>query len=203
MRLSKISTAVAMGTLALVSLQAYAVDTGTASVNAIAGLAPVVIVSCTDVNFGVWRIPNRTSGGATTVTLTVPSNTAAAATTATATGNTTRVALASGFVAPTAATCSVSGLMTQLATVQTAIANNNNLGFTSSNHEALDTPITLAALSANLTLAGTGVYVDTNGLGAFRVTGVLTIPNVINGNHYGGYKTNGVNAATVSVMDQI
>lgn len=203
MKISKISTAVAMGTLALVSMQAQASDAGSANVNAIAGLAPVVIVSCTDVNFGVWRIPNRTSGGATTVTLTVPSNTAAAATTATASGNTTRVSLASGYVAPTAATCSVSGIMNQLTTVQTSIASNTGLGFTSSNHESLDTPITLAALSANLTLAGTGVYIDGNGDGTFRVTGVLTIPTAINANHYGGYKTNGINAARVTVTDAI
>lgn len=203
MRLSKISTAVVLGTLAVISMQAQAVDTGTATVNATAGLAPVVIVSCTDVNFGVWRIPNRASGGVTTVTLTAATNTAGAATAAVAGGNITRVALASGFLAPSAATCSVSGLMNQLTSVTTAISANNNLGFTSSSHEGLDIPITLASLSANLSLAGTGVYIDANGLGAFRVNGVLTIPSVINGNHYGGYKTNGVNAATVTVMDQI
>ncbi len=203
MKFNKISAAVAMGTLAVISMQAQGADAGSASVNAIAGLAPVVIVSCTDVNFGVWRIPNRTSGGATTVSLTVNGNTAAAATTATAAGNTTRVSLASGFVAPTAATCSVSGIMNQLATVQTSIASNTGLGFTSSNHEGLDTPISLASLSANLALGGTGVYIDTNGEGTFRVTGVLTIPTVINANHYGGYKTTGINAARVTVTDQI
>jgi hypothetical protein len=202
MRLSKISAAVALGTLALVSMQAQAVDSGSASVNATAGLAPVVIVSCTDVNFGVWRIPNRTSGGVTTITLT-GGNTAGSTTTATAAGNTTRVSLASGYVAPTAATCSVSGIMNQLTTVQTSIANNNYLGFTYSTHEGLDAPTTLAPMTADLSLAGAGVYIDTNGLGSFRVNGVLTIPQSINGNHYGGYKTNGINAARVTVMDQI
>ena len=203
MQLSKISAALAIGTLVIFSVQAKAADSGTASVNATAGLAPVVIVSCTDVNFGVWRIPNRTTGGATTVTLTVSGNTAGATTTATAGGNTTRVALASGYVAPTAATCAVSGIMTQLSTVQTAISSNTGLGFTTSTQEGLDAPVTLAALSANLALGGTGVYIDTNGEGAFRVTGVLTIPTVINANHYGGYKTTGVNAARVTVTDAI
>ena len=204
MRLSKISTAVVLGTLAVISMQAQAVDTGTATVNATAGLAPVVVVSCTDVNFGVWRIPNRSSGGQTTViTLTTATNTSGAVTTATATGDTTSVALATGYVAPTAATCSVSGIMNKSATVRTAISANTSLTFAPSTHESLADPTALAALSAELTLAGTGVAIDGNGSGAFRVTGVLTIPAAIIGGNYGGYKTNGVNAATVTVTDQI
>jgi hypothetical protein len=203
MKFSKISAAVAMGTLAAISMQAQGADTGTASVNAIAGLAPVITISCTDVNFGVWRIPSRSSGGATTITLTTATNTAAAATTAAATGNTTSVALASGFVAPTAATCSVSGIMNKSATVQTSIASNTGLTFATSNHESLAHPTALADLRANLSLEGTGVVIDASGVGAFRVGGVLTIPNVIDASHYGGYKTNGVNAALVTVTDQI
>ena len=204
MRLSKISTAVVLGTLAVISMQAQAVDTGTATVNATAGLAPVVVVSCTDVNFGVWRIPNRSSGGQTTViTLTTAANTAGAVTTATATGDTTSVALATGYLAPVAATCSVSGIMNKAATVQTAISANTSLTFAPSTHESLADPTALAALSAELTLAGTGVAIDGNGSGAFRVTGVLTIPAAITGNNYGGYKTSVGNAATVTVTDQI
>ena len=113
------------------------------------------------------------------------------------------MALATGYLAPVAATCSVSGIMNKSATVQTAISANTGLTFATSNHESLAHPTTLAALSADLSLEGTGVSIDANGLGAFRVGGVLTIPQAITGNNYGGYKTNGVNAATVTVTDQI
>jgi hypothetical protein len=206
MRLNHISAAVALGAWAVFSLPAQAADSATASVNAMAGLAPVLTLSCTDVNFGVWRVPVRSGGGVTTVTLTVDANNGAGTTTATAAGNTSSVSLSSEYLAPKAATCSVSGASVHTATIQTAIASNTGLTFGASTHESLATPGALAALSATLTLAGTGVVVDANGAGSFRITGTLSIPAAISASNYGGYKTQtgtGANAATVTLTDAI
>jgi hypothetical protein len=178
--------------------------TVTASVNARAGLAPLFAVACDPVNFGVWRVPIRSGGATTLITLTVSANTAAGATTGTATGNTTNVSLNTDYDLPEAGICRVVGATTVSKTITTAITNNTNLGFIASNHESLATPSALAALSADLALAGTGVVIDTAGAGAFRVTGVLTIPATIVVGNYGGYQTGtGTTAggATVSVTD--
>lgn len=207
MRFNKIATAIVMGSLAVLSTQAQAADTVTASVNAKAGLSPVLSLTCDDVNFGVWRVPVRNSGGTTTVTLTVSANTAAGSTTATSGGNNTNVALASGYQVPAAATCSVAGSNNPAQTIQTAISNNTALSFGASNHNNLNNPAQVASLAADLTLGGTGVAISGTGDGTFRVTGVLTIPQAITVNNYGGYKTQtgGVggagNAATVTVTD--
>ncbi|WP_353209293.1 hypothetical protein [Sphingorhabdus sp.] len=185
----------------LSAMPAQAQQVVTASVNARAGLAPLTSVVCDDVNFGVWRVPVRATGGTSIVTLTVSANTAAGVTTAAVTGNTSNVAVAGGYIAPTAATCVVSGATNISTTLPTAISNNIGLSFGSSTHESLRAPPTLATLSANLSLAGTGVVVDSLGAGAFRVVGVLTIPQAINAVNYGGYRTS--NAATVSVTDAL
>lgn len=192
---------------AFVALPAQAQNTTstiTASVNARAGLSPVLSVTCDAVNFGVWRVPIRTNGGITTITLTVSANTAAGVSTGTPSGNTTNVSLDSRYLPPSAATCTVLGSRPINSTLPTAITGNTNLSFIASNHESLPTPTTLAPLTADLALAGTGVAVDALGGGAFRVTGVLTIPEVIAAANYGGYQTGTgttVGGATVSFTD--
>ena len=182
-----------------------AADTISASVNALAGLSPVLSLTCDDVNFGVWRVPVRSTGGATTVTLTVDNNNASGSTTATLGTNTTGVAQASGYLAPDAAVCTVSGSNNPSSTIQTAITNNTALQFGASQHNNLSNPNSVAALSADLALGGGGVAVDTNGSGTFRVVGVLTIPETIDAVNYGGYASanasGGADSATVTVTD--
>jgi hypothetical protein len=186
---------------ALTALPAQAQQVVTASVNARAGLAPLTAISCDDVNFGVWRMPSRTTGGSTVITLTVSANNASGTTTATVTGNNTNVAVASGYNASLAATCAVTGATTVSATLPTTITNNVGLAFISSNHENLATPSVLSAMVATLTLGGTGVVIDSAGSGSFRVVGVLTVPQAVTTTNYGGYKTS--TSATVSMTDQV
>ena len=134
----------------------------------------------------------------------VSANTAAGVSTGTASGNTTNVALDSGYLPPSAATCTVLGARPVSSTLPTAISGNTGLSFIASNHETLPTPSSLAALTANLALAGSGVAVDALGGGAFRVVGVLTIPEPIVAANYGGYQTGTgttVGGATVSFID--
>jgi hypothetical protein len=180
-------------------------DSREAFVNARAGIVPVLNLVCTPVNFGVWRMPIRSTGGTTTVTLTVAGgDPSAAATTATATGNVTSVALASGYQVPDAARCTVSGSTNPDQTIQTSIRDNTGLAFGVSNHDNLNAPTNPAALSADLSLAATGVAIDGNGTGVFRVAGVLTLPQTIVAANYGGYSTTTAeNSAIVTVTDAI
>ncbi len=194
-----VAALLAASTLAAMPAQAQQVVT--ASVNARAGLAALTAVTCDDVNFGVWRVPARTSGGSTIITLTVSANNATGTTTTSISGNTTNVGAASGYIASTAATCTVTGATTVSATLPTAITNNVGLAFVGSNHETLNFPTSVAAMNATLTLGGTGVVVDSTGSGTFRVVGVLTIPQAIVAANYGGYKT--ATPATVSVTDAV
>lgn len=196
---------------AMIAVPAQAQDTVTANVNAVAGISPVLSLTCNDVNFGVWRVPVRSSGGTTTVTLTVSANNSSGSTTATSGGNTTGVALASGYNVPNAATCTVNGSNNASQTIRSAISSNTGLIFGSSNHNNLNNPSQVAALSADLTLGGTGVVIGSTGSGTFRVTGVLTIPQAITADNYGGYSTRSANmpdesvgnAATVTVTDAL
>jgi len=194
-----VAALLAASTLAAMPAQAQQVVT--ASVNARAGLAALTAVTCDDVNFGVWRVPTRTTGGSTLITLTVSANNASGTTSAAVTGNSTNVGTASGYIAATAATCTVTGATNVSATLPTAITNNVGLAFTSSTHETLTAPTTLSALTATLTLGGTGVVIDSTGSGSFRVVGVLTIPQAIVSANYGGYRTS--TSATVSVTDSV
>jgi hypothetical protein len=184
---------------------ASAQDSREAFVNARAGIVPVLNLVCTPVNFGVWRMPIRSTGGTTTVTLTVASgDQSLALTTATATGNVTSVALASGYQAPDAARCTVSGSTNPEQTIQTSIRDNIGLAFGASTHDNLTNPGTPATLSADLSLASTGVAINSNGTGVFRVAGVLTLPQTIAAVNYGGYSTTTAeNAAIVTVTDAL
>jgi hypothetical protein len=194
---------------AVAANQAVANDTVSATVNAKAGLSPVLSLTCSDVNFGVWRVPVRSAGGTTTISLDVSANTSAGATTPTVGGNTTNVAAASGYEVPEASICTVNGSNNVSSTIQTTIANNTGLSFGPSTHNNLKNPNTAAALTADLALKGAGVAIGATGSGTFRVIGVLTIPETIAEVNYGGYSTRSGgndgegNAATVTVTDAL
>lgn len=190
----------------LTALPAQAQTAGTpntvvTSVNARAGLAPLTAVSCTPVNFGVWRVPVRPGtgpgSGTTTITLTAPGGVSNAAVGGTDTRN---VSNATKYLPPSAGVCTVIGAMNINKSDDVRIAANTGMQFTSSNHESLATPGTLAALSADLTTE-TSVAIDAFGAGSFLVTGVLTIPAKIEVANYGGYETG--NPAEIFVDDII
>jgi hypothetical protein len=180
---------VAATTLTATPAQAQSANSVSSSVDALAGLSPTLSLGCDGVNFGVWRIPTRTTGGVTTITLTVSANTRAGVTTATAGGNTTGVGLAAGYTGPTAGGCTLAGSNNVSKDVQSALAGASNMPFTGSTHNGLPLPTAPANLRATLSLAGTGISVNGLGIGEFRVVGVLTIPELIVAGNYGGYRT--------------
>lgn len=186
---------------ATVPAQAQTTNTVTTSVNASAGLAPVTTLTCDGVNFGVWRVPVRNSGGVTKITLTLSgANIAASSTIATPSVNTANVSLAPGYQPPAAGTCILVGSLTKSGGLGTSLTGTSMPINVSSNHESLPLPSIMADMTANLTLGGPGMFTDANGDGSFRITGVLTIPEIIVAENFGGYKT-GDNAIAVSVSE--
>jgi hypothetical protein len=166
-------------------------------VDAIVGLAPVLSLSCTDVNLGVWRPKPGARGGFTTITLTVEGSTTKYAIT-----DNTDLALAAGYSAkPVAGICT--------------IANSNNPGITSakliltSPDAEFETAYVLNRKKAVKGLKGpnglkAALVVDNNGLATvnavgaatWRIRGKLTIPDGVVLDNYGGYMNITTTSAT-------
>ncbi|KAB7689737.1 DUF4402 domain-containing protein [Plesiomonas shigelloides] len=157
------------------------------TVDAYAGIAPTLELTCSDVNFGVWRMGTGSRGGDTLITL--PSDGSAAV----RSGGTAALSNANSHQAPVRSTCQLKGSGAPNATVATVtLKDNTNMTFagTSSNNFAvtLPAPVSAAALTANLT-ASTLAPVISGGSTQVYIGGELTIPDNIVEANYGSYKT--------------
>ncbi|MGL6001534.1 MAG: hypothetical protein ACRCZ4_05460 [Plesiomonas sp.] len=161
--------------------------TDDATVNAYAGIAPVLTLTCTDVNFGVWKVAAGSRSAATTITL-------AADASNTATSSDSGVALSLKKYSPASAgACDLNGSLAPDGTLADVVLSNNTnvefIGQASTKFAAgILKPAADAALRATIT-ASTLTPVITNGTGRFYLGGVLTIPNNLNNSNYGGYIT--------------
>lgn len=171
---------------ALLSGQASA-QSSSDTVDAYAGIAPTLELTCSDVNFGVWRLGTGARGGATIVTL--PSNGNAA----THSGGTAALSTSNSHQAPVRSTCQLKGSGAPDTTAATVtLTDNLNMAFvgTGSNNFAvtLPAPKAAAALTANLT-ASTLAPVISGGSTQVYIGGELTIPDNVVADNYGSYKT--------------
>lgn len=170
--------------------------TASADMDVTAGLAPVMVMTCTPLKFGVWRVPVRNTGNATVVELSLTSDTP------TVNGNTTGVALSTtaGWGAARGQ-CTMSGSAAADAT-QTAISATNMAQplFPDNNsaYPGLAAPLTDVSLTYDLIPATTSTI--TNGGTTFYVGGQLNIPETIISANYGAYKTS--LAPVITVDDQ-
>lgn len=178
-------------------ISARANDTATTTITAEVGLSPVLTVTCTSVQFGNWRIPNRTTGGGTTtITLTRSGD----STVATPSGNTANVALSSKFSAPAAGECTVSGTTVFSGPIPITISNNENMAFDGVSANSTRVPTVDAALDIDLKLASSNVMIGQPGTSAtFYVLGSVTIPESFSYDNVGGYRT--TTGATITVTD--
>jgi hypothetical protein len=180
------------------ALPAHAQLTVNTAVNARVGLARLTYIECEGVDFGLWRVPTRNTGGATFINLTVSANDVTGVTTASPSGNAISVSQDSGHP-PRAGICRVFNVETVSSTLRTSIWQNVAMhmgGLPLYGHPA---PTIQALVVADLALGGAGVAIDAMGDGSFRVVGTLTIPETIVAANYGGYQTTG--EAMVSVTD--
>jgi hypothetical protein len=198
--LTKIAAATTVLAASLISTAAMA-EAVTNSVDAYAGLAPALEMSCTPVSFGVWRVPVRAGGAVTTVTLDAAVNSVTPA------GNLGRVAQSTANAAwiHNRGVCTMSGSTAADATnATTSIASATAMPFSAAaaaatGYTGLNAAATAAALVATLTVGASSAI--TGGATTFYVGGVLSIPATIVVDNYGGYKT--TTAATVTADDGI
>ncbi len=160
--------------------------TASADIEAIAGIQPLVSLECTPINFGVWRVPVRASGGITSVL--VPP---VLGSTATLSGNVASVAAsAKAGHAATPGVCTFTG---SSAPDGTTLALTTQLGMAdmagdASAYVGVAAPSGLIFnMTAQLTTP-TGI-VTTGGSSTFYVGGTLEIPSVVAATNYGGYKS--------------
>ena len=184
----------------------YATDTVSVAVRALAGVQPVLTLTCSDVDFSVWRVPVRSGGEPTRITLGVEENRANAWTDWRISGDAAWVSWASGHAVTRAGTCILGGSNHPGQQVQVSISNHENLNLAGATRSLLNKPSADAALRADLALVENFVQIDSHGEGSFRIVGELTIPADIIYANYGGYSAlvhASGNLATVTVTDTV
>ena len=200
MKMKKLIAGVAVAALPFgIFVGQAAAETATDSVDVYAGLAPVLELTCTDVNFGVWRVPAGERGGANTITLA-----ANGATTVGGTGTATSIALSGTYnsTAPFAGSCTVSGSNATDATEGAAslsVTSGTLAGTTVNSYSSQDVA---PAHDANLTYTlevSDATPAISSGAASFDITGVMTIPEALVVDNYGEYK--GLVSHTVSFND--
>ena len=177
-----------------------AAETASDTVDVYAGLAPVLELACSDVNFGVWRVPTGARGAVNTIALLAGSQTEVGGTGSGA------IALSANYLAPQAGYCSVSGSTvadnaTGVASIGLATGTMISSGAAAGGNifaAALAGPDAVAAMSYTLAISVLEPVI-TSGQASFNVTGVLTIPAELVSDNYGAYK--GSVSHTVSFAD--
>lgn len=172
-------------------------ETASTTVNVYAGLASVMELSCTDVNFGVWRVPTGTRiNGATVVTLNNDDSTGI-------TGSTANIALSADNLAPKAGVCDVTGSSkatgTGTASLSAATGSFLTNGGTGFNAETLSAPGTaVSSFTYALALSSATPLISVTGTASFTIQGTMSIPDSLVAGNYGGYKSPDI---TVSFTD--
>ena len=184
-------------------------ETATDDIDVYSGLAPVMTLTCTDLNFGVYQIArgDRGTGGVTTVTLSWNHdgfNDVYATSIGFTNPGQDMIALSDklSYDGPSPGLCTVSG--SQASNTSIAISRSPTTAFnfagTAGNPFAatLDTPdAALTNMLGVMTVPAT-VALDANGSGSFVITGAVQIPNNLSAGNYGSYKGP---AVTISVSD--
>jgi len=173
-----------------------AAETATDTVDVYAGLAPVMELSCTDVNFGVWRVPTDSRSGNTTITL-VKEGTASVTS-----GSSTNIALSGNWLAPQAGSCTVSGSgaangitgQVGISSATGSFVGNSGSGFEAEAIAEAGTPVA----SFTYALTNTTPVAMAAGATSFTLHGTMEIPDGLIAANYGGYQSPSI---TVDYVD--
>ncbi|MGL5221548.1 MAG: hypothetical protein ACRC8I_01345, partial [Plesiomonas shigelloides] len=166
------------------------------NVDAFAGIEPALELTCSDINFGVWRLKSGSRGNVTKITLPADGATATADVGA-------ALSTSNGYQAPARSSCQLKGSTAPDATASTVtLANATNVSFTGTNSNnfanTLKAPVAAATLTANF-VPSTLAPVISGGGTQFYIGGDLTIPDNLIDNNYGSYKT--VTPITITLED--
>jgi hypothetical protein len=178
----------------------------TAQINAVAGVAPILSLVCSDVDFGVWRIPVRNGPRQTKVTL-VHSNNGGSTTIATLSEHVVGVAQASTFGPAEVGTCTVRGSQHPGQRIGVSILGTGELALAPANKSRLPPAAQKAqGISVSLRLSEPNALIGQDGQGVFTVVGDFNIPAQIRSANHGGYSTQAfdpANTLIVIVRDEV
>lgn len=188
--------------LAAVSVSNAAAEEATADISVYAGLEPVMQLSCTDMNFGVYQIArgNRSIGSNPTrviLTAGISGSTGLLETFVSfINSGTDQIALSdkAQFDGPQPAICQVTGSRAKNTTIAITRdpVNLTPMGFSgvAANPFAttLLSPITAAAGIVGFFIVPASVTTNAEGNGEFTITGEVQIPNNLAVGNYGSYK---------------
>lgn len=169
------------------------------SVNAVAGLHPMIELNCTPVNLGVWRVPKRNAGGTTRIMLDIDRAHLGAQI-----SQNTAVARASGHPdwEPAFGVCTVtqSRALDQSSAVVT-IQNNRLLKVVPDANAFTAVPAGRANSALRIDVYAPTLTRISNGTSTFLIGGGITIPEKIIDADYGAYRT--ATRPLVSVDDRM
>ena len=195
MMLSSLKKVAVVVGFSAVSANAMA-ETATDTIEVYAGLAPALELTCSDVHFGVWHVPTGNRGGATNITLTREND-------ALAGDNAGRMALSenTAFNGPQAGSCNVTGSSATTGNGQAILVGESPQQTVSGTLAAIAnvSDYKFGTISIPSGGAGTMAYtlgvsnrhppISETGTASFSIVGVLTIPNNITSDWFGGYKS--------------
>lgn len=181
-------------------------ETATDTIEVYAGLEAVLKLECSDINFGVWRVPTGNRSNSTTVYLAENGDTEAKVSNNEGAAADTAVSLSTIYDTPSASTCTVTGSQVggEGITGTAAYVDDSGSGqlvpgtFTGAANypAAASTDDGLFGFSYVLSFSQTAVPIAADGTATFTISGRMNIPNSVATNNYGAYKSQ----STVSIQ---
>lgn len=181
-------------------------ETATDTIEVYAGLEAVLKLECSDINFGVWRVPTGNRSNPTTVYLAENGDTEAKVSNNVGAAADTAVSLSTIYDTPSASTCTVTGSQVggEGITGTAAYVDDSGSGqlvpgtFTGAANylAAASTDTGLFGFSYVLSFSQTAVPIAADGTATFTISGRMNIPNSVATNNYGAYKS----LSTVSIQ---
>ena len=177
-------------------------ETATDDVEVYAGLAPILALECTNVNFGAWRVPPGER--ATFTTIKMPTNKSIDNITPTLGDTDTAdndVSLSTKYAAPSYGDCTVTGSLAYrdgLVTrgTVTASVTSGSLVPTSNNPFAVGLNAPTGSPLSNFTyvleFATLKPIISSTGRANFWIGGTLTIPKELISDNYGAYQSGSI-----------
>ena len=196
--LSSLKKAVVVVGFSAVSASAIA-ETATDTVEVYAGLESVLKLECSDINFGVWRVPTGIRSNSTTVYLAENGDTEAKVSNNEGAAADTAVSLSMIYDTPSASTCTVTGSQVggEAITGTASFLGDSGSGqlvpgtYTGATNypAAAITDAGLFGFTYVLSFSQTAVPIAADGTATFTISGRMNIPSPVATNNYGAYKS--------------
>lgn len=172
-------------------------ETATDTIEVYAGLAPILTLECSNVNFGAWRVPPGERANLTKINMPTNSSNVTATVGDTSTAD-NDVSLSIKYASPSLGECIATGSSAYRDGLQTRgtvtrSAAGGLLSGTSNNPFAIGlnapTGFSLQGFRYVLEFSTLAPLISSTGRATFRIGGTLTIPKTLVSDNYGAYQS--------------